>query len=95
MGDGSLYRTLLDELGVPEDEHMPLLEALSRRDLSGLETRVDALGLARAERDLLVRLPALRGGPEVLERADGRRRGASRACAPARAARRARAWPTA
>ena len=33
--------------------------------------RVDRLGLPASERDLLVRLPQLRGGPEVLERVDG------------------------
>src|ERR687896_526953 len=37
VGDGSLYRTLLRELGVPEERHLRLLERLSRRDLAGLE----------------------------------------------------------
>jgi ATP phosphoribosyltransferase regulatory subunit len=67
VGDGSLYRRLLRELEVPDDQHQPLLEALSRRDLVGLEREVDRLGLP----ELLVRLPELRGGPEVLEQADG------------------------
>ena len=71
LGDGALYRTLLAELEVPEDARDPLLEALARRDLVGLEVRVDRLGLSPAARDLLVRLPQLRGGPEVLGRADG------------------------
>jgi ATP phosphoribosyltransferase regulatory subunit len=71
LGDGSLYRTLLAELEVPEEERLPLLEALSRRDLVGLEARVDFLGLAGAAKDLLVTLPTLRGGPEVLDRHDG------------------------
>jgi ATP phosphoribosyltransferase regulatory subunit len=71
VGDGSLHRTLLAVLEVPEDEHLPMLESLSRRDLVGLERRVEQLGLSPAARDLLTRLPALRGGPEVLERADG------------------------
>src|SRR5687768_7826482 len=30
MGDGSLYRSLLFSLDVPEDRHLPLLECLSR-----------------------------------------------------------------
>jgi ATP phosphoribosyltransferase regulatory subunit len=68
VGDGSLYRRLLAALEVPEDEHLPLLEALSRRDLVGLERRVTGLGLSPASRELLTRLPQLRGGPEVLER---------------------------
>jgi ATP phosphoribosyltransferase regulatory subunit len=71
IGDGMLYRVLLGALEVPEDQHLPLLERLSRRDLAGLELDVDRLGLSGSERELLVRLPELRGGPEVLERADG------------------------
>ena len=71
VGDGQLYRHLLDAFGVPEEGHLDLLEALSRRDLAGLEMRVEQLGLPERDRDLLVRLPQLRGGPEVLERADG------------------------
>ena len=71
VGDGSLYRKLLASLGVPEQEHLPLLERLSLRDLVGLERRVLELGLPDSARHLLTRLPELRGGPEVLERADG------------------------
>jgi ATP phosphoribosyltransferase regulatory subunit len=69
VGDGSLYRSLLVSLDVPRERHMPLLECLSRRDLVGLDMSVSALGLGERERELLVRLPELRGGPEVLERA--------------------------
>jgi len=71
VGDGSLYRRLLAALDVPEDRHLPLMECLWRRDLVGLEMRVSALGIGERERDLLVRLPELRGGPTVLDRADG------------------------
>jgi ATP phosphoribosyltransferase regulatory subunit len=71
IGDGMLYRVLLRALEVPEQEHLPLLERLSRRDLAGLELDVERLGLSGPERELLVRLPELRGGPDVLERADG------------------------
>jgi len=71
VGDGSLYRILLASFDVPEAERLPLLEALSRRDLVGLEARVERLGLPAPARELLVELPTLRGGPEVLDRADG------------------------
>jgi ATP phosphoribosyltransferase regulatory subunit len=70
VGDGALYRSLLASFGVPEEAHLPMLETLSRRDLVGLEGQVDQLGLGQSERDLLVRLPQLRGGREVLDRAD-------------------------
>jgi ATP phosphoribosyltransferase regulatory subunit len=71
LGDGALYGTLLAELEIHEDEREPLLEALARRDLVSLETRVDRLGLSPAARETLVRLPTLRGGPEVLGHAEG------------------------
>ena len=71
VGDGSLYRRLLLGLDVPEERHLPLIECLSRRDLVGLELNVSRLGVGRHERELLARLPELRGGPEVLERAEG------------------------
>jgi ATP phosphoribosyltransferase regulatory subunit len=71
LGDGALYGALLQELEVPEPERAELLETLSRRDLVGIETRVHKLGLGEAARGLLVRLPTLRGGPEVLDRLDG------------------------
>ena len=71
VGDGSLYRRLLASLGVPEDEHLSLLERLSVRDLVGLEQRVSELELPDSAQRLLTRLPELRGGREVLERADG------------------------
>jgi ATP phosphoribosyltransferase regulatory subunit len=71
VGDGSLYRTLLQALEVGEENQYPLLEALSRRDLVGLERLVSELGISDAEGRLLMGLPELRGGPEVLERADG------------------------
>jgi ATP phosphoribosyltransferase regulatory subunit len=71
IGDGALYRMLLPALGVPEERHLPLLESLSRRDLVGLELGVADLGLGERERRLVAGLPELRGGREVLDRADG------------------------
>ena len=70
VGDGTLFRSLLSSFGVPEEAHLPMLESLSWRDLVGLERQVAALGLPDAERDVLVGLPQLRGGREVLDRAD-------------------------
>ena len=70
VGDGALYSSLLTSFGVPEDAHLPMMESLSRRDLVGLEGQVNALGLGEDEREKLARLPQIRGGREVLERAD-------------------------
>jgi ATP phosphoribosyltransferase regulatory subunit len=70
VGDGALYRSLLDSFGVAEEAHLPVLESLSRRDLVGLEHQVEELGLGQVERDLLVHLPQMRGGRDVLDGAD-------------------------
>ena len=70
LGDGSLYRTLLASLEVAEDRWAPLLERLSRRDLVGLAREVDGLGLPPGARRLLVNVPTLRGGPDVLAQAE-------------------------
>ena len=70
LGDGALYGHLLAELEVPEAEREPLLEALARRDLVELGLLVERLGVSPAARELLERLPRLRGGPEVLGQAD-------------------------
>ena len=71
LGDGALFGALLSELEVPDPARAALLESLSQRDLVGVETRVRKLGLSDAARDLLIRLPTLRGGPEILDRVDG------------------------
>jgi ATP phosphoribosyltransferase regulatory subunit len=71
LGDAMLYRGLLADSGVADDEQDELLELLWRRDLPGLEVRIDRLGLAPEARALLIELPALRGGVEVLDRVGG------------------------
>jgi ATP phosphoribosyltransferase regulatory subunit len=71
LGDGMLYRALLADAGVSDEDAGPLLESLWRRDLVGLEARTDRLGLSPAARHALVELPTLRGGPEVLEKVEG------------------------
>jgi ATP phosphoribosyltransferase regulatory subunit len=69
LGDADLYRQLLDELGVGNDRRDRILEVLAVHDLVGLEAEVDELEFGAGERQTLLRLPGLRGGPEVLERA--------------------------
>ena len=71
VGDGALVRGLLAELEVPSGRRETLLEHLSRRDLVALEVDAEELGLSPGARDLLVSVPTLRGGPEVLDRAAG------------------------
>jgi ATP phosphoribosyltransferase regulatory subunit len=69
LGDADLYRQLLDELGVTGEARDRILDCLAAHDLVGLEAEVDELGLATGERETLLGLPNLRGGPEVLESA--------------------------
>src|SRR2546423_2650520 len=71
LGDGMLYRGLLADAGVSDEDAEPLLESLWRRDLPGLEARVDGLRVTAAARAALVELPTLRGGPEVLAKLNG------------------------
>jgi ATP phosphoribosyltransferase regulatory subunit len=71
VGDGGLYRTLLAELEVADEERLPLLELLTERRYVELEAHVERLGLPKDARDLLIELPRIRGGPEVLERGSG------------------------
>ena len=99
VGDGALYRApARARSACPDEAHLPMLEALSRRDLVGLEAQVRALGLADAERDAA--RPAARaarrpGGARARRGAAGEsRRGARGPARAARAAGRARRRPT-
>jgi ATP phosphoribosyltransferase regulatory subunit len=67
LGDAALYPRLMEEAGVPGEARQTLLEELATRDLVGLERRVAELGLGAREAEALVRVPQLRGGPEILD----------------------------
>ncbi|CAN5437593.1 ATP phosphoribosyltransferase regulatory subunit [soil metagenome] len=70
LGDADLYRQLLTELGVEDEPRMRILDRLAAHDLVGLEQEVDRVdGLAAEGRETLLRLPGMRGGAEVLDRA--------------------------
>jgi ATP phosphoribosyltransferase regulatory subunit len=71
LGDADLYRQLLGELGVADDVGERILDCLARHDHVGLETEVAALDLGAPEREVLTRVPMLRGGAEVLDEARG------------------------
>jgi ATP phosphoribosyltransferase regulatory subunit len=70
LGDASLYPALLDAAGVVGDRRAPLMRELVTRDFVGLQREVAALGLGAGDAERLVRVPQLRGGPEVLEGLD-------------------------
>jgi ATP phosphoribosyltransferase regulatory subunit len=71
LGDASLYRTLLRSLGVAQEAAEGLMDALVARDFVALEAELGRLGLDDADAELLLRVPQVRGGPEVLSDADG------------------------
>ncbi|MGZ5309072.1 MAG: ATP phosphoribosyltransferase regulatory subunit [Solirubrobacterales bacterium] len=70
LGDADLYRQLLNELGVEGEVRRRILDCLAAHDLVGLENEISELEpLGTGRRDTLMRLPNLRGGREILERA--------------------------
>jgi ATP phosphoribosyltransferase regulatory subunit len=71
VGDASLYPGLLDALGVPDTARERILTELVDGDFVGVEREVRSLGLAEEDVELLLRVPRIRGGPDVLEALDG------------------------
>jgi ATP phosphoribosyltransferase regulatory subunit len=70
LGDADLYRQLLSELRVQGHQRSRILDHLAAHDLVSLEMEVDRVeGLPAEGRETLLRLPGLRGGSDVLERA--------------------------
>jgi ATP phosphoribosyltransferase regulatory subunit len=67
LGDASLYPAILDGFGVSAAARRPLLHELVTRDFVGLEREIEALHLEPDAADLLLRVPQLRGGPDVLD----------------------------
>jgi ATP phosphoribosyltransferase regulatory subunit len=70
LGDATLYRDLLRVSDVHDRDRPPLLDALARRDLPALEALVDRLPIGAAAKSLLVRLPSMRGGVDVLDQVE-------------------------
>jgi ATP phosphoribosyltransferase regulatory subunit len=70
LGDADLYRQLLTELDVDDERRVRILDRLAAHDLVGLETEIGELEpLGTGRRDTLLKLPNLRGGREILDRA--------------------------
>ena len=69
LGDADLYRQLLDQLEIPTASRERLLACLASHDHVAIEAEVGELGLEPSAREALIRVPSLRGGPEVLDQA--------------------------
>jgi ATP phosphoribosyltransferase regulatory subunit len=72
LGDATLYPMLLLGLGVPAEGRQRVLAELASGDFVGVEREIATLGLSAEDAALLVRVPRMRGGPEVFERLDAR-----------------------
>ncbi|HEY2769256.1 MAG TPA: ATP phosphoribosyltransferase regulatory subunit [Solirubrobacteraceae bacterium] len=66
VGDASLYPALLTSAGVPPDLQETILAELVRGDFVGVEREVRELSLPPAHAELLLSVPHIRGGAEVL-----------------------------
>jgi len=71
LGDASLYPTLLEGFDVALEARERLLSELVTRDFVGLEREIAGLGLPPDATQLLISVPQMRGGPDVLEAPEG------------------------
>lgn len=69
LGDADLFRQLLTELGVADEDRGAVLERLATHDLVGLEAELSRAGIGAPAVETCVALSQLRGGSEVLEQA--------------------------
>jgi ATP phosphoribosyltransferase regulatory subunit len=67
VGDASLYPSLLETVGVPEDRRERILAELVTGDFVGVEEELNALDLQPDDLELLLRVPRTRGGAGLLE----------------------------
>jgi ATP phosphoribosyltransferase regulatory subunit len=71
VGDASLYPSLLEALNVAETARERILAELVTGDFVGVDREVRSLGLPARDVELLLRVPQIRGGPEVLQELEG------------------------
>ena len=69
VGHSEFFQGLFDGLSLPSDLKPGVKAALARRDFVALEALLETTPLRSAEHELLLRFPALRGGPDILESA--------------------------
>lgn len=67
VGDASLYPSLLEAVGVGADQRERIVNELVGGDFVGVERELSELELAPGQLELLLRVPQMRGGPELLE----------------------------
>ena len=71
LGDASLYPALLEAVGVEAEQREQILAELVSGDFVGVERELTELELPDDQRQLLLRVPQMRGGPELLHELTG------------------------
>src|SRR5579864_665101 len=71
VGHAEFFHGILDAVKLPAEIKSAVRSALLARDFVALEALLERTPLRSAEHDLLLRFPALRGGPEILDAAGG------------------------
>ena len=71
VGHAEFFQGIMDAVRLPVDVKAGVRQALAARDFVTLEELLASTPLRSAEHELLLRFPALRGGPEILDAAGG------------------------
>jgi ATP phosphoribosyltransferase regulatory subunit len=71
VGHAEFFHGIMDAVRLPDEVKSDVRAALAARDFVGLEALLEGTPLKSAEHELLLRFPALRGGPEILDAAGG------------------------
>jgi ATP phosphoribosyltransferase regulatory subunit len=71
LGDVTLYPALMETVGVPPELRERILAELAAGDFVGVESELAGLEISASDRELLLRVPRMRGGPELLESLTG------------------------
>ncbi len=71
VGHAEFFHGIMDAVRLPDDVKSAVRSALAARDFVALESILEGTPLRSAEHELLLRFPALRGGPEIIDAAAG------------------------
>src|SRR5579859_53428 len=71
VGHAEFFHGIMDAVKLPPEVKTAVRSALAARDFVTLESLLERTPLRSAEHELLLRFPALRGGPEILAAAGG------------------------
>jgi ATP phosphoribosyltransferase regulatory subunit len=71
VGHAEFFHGIMDAVNLPDEVKAAVRVSLAARDFVALESLLESTPLRSAEHELLLRFPALRGGPEILDAASG------------------------